>query len=108
MSEATPQQTIREWSVTANGRLVGAVFNRPGQADGRTILTSRVVEVRLLGEPASPVAFTESGTAYWLGDPSAQFGLDQAETFVWRMSRAEPAAPEDGPDPMGQTMFLLK
>ncbi|MDB5750295.1 MAG: hypothetical protein JWP65_716 [Ramlibacter sp.] len=88
-------QEIRQWSVAGDDRVVGLVYNRPGHADGQTIVTSRVVQVRLMGPAGTPVAFTESGSAYWLGDPARRFGLDNAETFVWRLSRNEPP-PRDG------------
>ena len=82
--------TIEAWSVVGHDRIVGTLHNRPGAAEGKTIITSPVLEVRLVGELRNPVAFTESGSAYWLGTPSASFGLDQAEHFVWFKSR-EPA-----------------
>ena len=105
--EPTKQQSIRNWSVMADNRLVGSAYNRPGQADGKTVMTSPVIEVRLMGEHNHPVAFTESGSAYWLADPSAKFGIDAAEAFVWSMSRTEAAeGPRTAPDPMMQTMVL--
>jgi hypothetical protein len=101
------QQGIRNWSVVGDDRIVGAVYNRPGQADGKTIMTSPVLQVRLMGEHNTPVAFTESGTAYWLGDPSPKFGIDQAEAFVWRLSRINPlAVARPAPDPMLQTTVM--
>ncbi|MGV3570929.1 MAG: hypothetical protein ACO1PB_10045 [Ramlibacter sp.] len=105
-SDTTKQQTLRDWRVVGDNRLVGSAWNRPGQADGKTVMTSPVLQVRLMGEHNTPVAFTESGTAYWLADPSDQFGIDAAEAFVWNMSRNTAAARQAPPDAMMQTMVL--
>ncbi|QJW83550.1 hypothetical protein HK414_03570 [Ramlibacter terrae] len=65
-----------------------------------------MLQVRLMGEHNTPVAFTESGSAYWLADPSAKFGIDAAEAFVWKMSRnVVPEAPTQ-PDAMLRTTVL--
>jgi hypothetical protein len=87
---------IEQWSVVGHDRIVGTVHNRPGASDGRTIITSPVLQVRLMGEPRIPVAFTESGSAYRLGTPSASFGIDQAEHFVWFKSREPAGKPSQG------------
>lgn len=76
------QIIIRDWSVVGNGRLVGTVHHRPGQAEGRKIMTSPVVQVRLMGANQVPVAFTQSGSVYWLATPSDKFGARKAEAFV--------------------------
>lgn len=99
------QILIRDWSIVGNDRIVGTVHNRPGHADGRTIMTSPVVQVRLMGAHQVPVAFTESGSIYWLGDPSEKFGLDKAETFVWEKSRSVPPPPKTV-DPELQTTIM--
>ena len=85
----TENQWIDGWSVAGDDRVVGTVHGRAGQASGRTIITSPVVQVRFMGEWKTPVAFTESGSAYWLRDPAARYGLDAAEAFVWRLSRTQ-------------------
>ncbi|MDB5751589.1 MAG: hypothetical protein JWP65_2010 [Ramlibacter sp.] len=100
------QPSIRNWSIVGDRRLVGSAFNRPGQADGKTIMTSPVLQVRLMGEHSIPVAFTESGSAYWLADPAPTFGIDAAESFVWNMSRSTPPASRAVPDPMLQTTVM--
>ena len=51
-------QTIRWWSLVGPDRLAGELYNRPGQDDGQKMMTSPVVEVRFMGEPKTPVAFT--------------------------------------------------
>jgi hypothetical protein len=84
-------QTIVKWAVVGSDRLIGAIHHRPGTASGKTIMTSPVVQVRFMGVQRTPVAFTESGNAYWLGEPADSFGLDRAEAFVWQKSRAEVA-----------------
>jgi hypothetical protein len=47
-----------------------------------------VVEIRFLGEVKTPVAFTRSGSSYWLGEPAPEFGLDAAQEFVYRKCQA--------------------
>lgn len=101
---ATRYQTIRRWSVVGNDRLMGSVYNRPGRGDGKTIMTSPVVQVRLVGEPPFPLAFTESGNAYWLGEPADSFGVERAKQFVAQKSRQ--ADPPAHPDPALQTTTL--
>lgn len=80
---------VEKWSVVGHDRIVGTVYNRPGTSDGKTVVTSPVLQVRLMGPKRAPMAFTASGSAYWLGEPATSFGLDKAEQFVWRMSREE-------------------
>jgi hypothetical protein len=79
-------QRIENWGVVANDRLAGAVHDRAGHRDGAMIVTSSVVEVRLMGaggwSDTYPVAFTESGNAYRLGRPSSSFGMQRAEQFI--------------------------
>jgi hypothetical protein len=106
-----PYQSIHEWSISGQNRVVGSVHNRPGVADGKTIMTSPVLEIRLMGDPKMPVAFTESGNAYWLCEPSNSFGFDKAEAFVWEMSRSDrvrSAPAEAKPDPLEQTTILKR
>ncbi len=81
------EQTIRFWSVVSTDRLAGEIYNRPGQPDGQKMMTTPVVEVRFMGALPTPVAFTRSGSTYWLGEPAPDFGLDAAEDFVYRMSQ---------------------
>jgi hypothetical protein len=80
------EQEIRDWCVAGDDTIVGNVYHRPGNADGETIVTSPVVQVRLTGAARIPLALTASGNSYWLGAPSRRFGLDKAEAFVARMS----------------------
>lgn len=108
MATEPKQQTIQNWSVVGDNRIVGSAYNRPGQADGKTVLTSPVLQIRLMGAGGIPVAFTESGSAYWLGDPSPKFGIDAAEAFVWRLSRTgtAPEADTSAVDPTMQTRIM--
>jgi hypothetical protein len=106
-SQLEQHQTIRNWAVTGNDRLVGAIYNRPGHVDCKTIMTSSVLQVRLMGEHNTPVAFTESGNAYWLGEPSVAYGLDKAESFVWEKSRSDPVINQSTRvDPDLETTFI--
>jgi hypothetical protein len=83
-------QTISRWSVVGNDRIVGGIHNRPGTEGGGRIMTSPVVEVRFAGVDGTPVAYTESGNAYWLGLPATSFGNDRAARFVWHKARPDP------------------
>ena len=94
------RQTIVKWSVVGHDRLMGRVYDRPGQSNGQAVMTSPVVQVRRMGEQRWPVAFTASGTAYWLGAPAQAFGVARAEQFVRNKSQApasqaQPALPAD-------------
>lgn len=80
-------QRVEDWRVVGGDKLAGKVFNRPGHRDGGTIVTSPVVEFRMMGVgtwPATyPVAFTASGNAYRLGRPSVAFGMEQGKAFIY-------------------------
>jgi hypothetical protein len=80
-------QRVENWGVVGEDKLAGKVYNRPGHRDGGTIVTSSVVEVRMLGAGTwprmYPVAFTASGNAYRLGRPSPSFGVRRAEAFIY-------------------------
>ena len=94
------RQTIIKWSVVGHDRLLGRVYDRPGQGDGQAVMTSPVVQVRRMGEQRWPVAVTASGTAYWLGAPAQAFGVARAEQFVRHKSQAlasqaQPALPAE-------------
>lgn len=96
------QPRIDKWAVVGHDRIVGTLANRSSAADGRTVITSPVVHVRLMGESLTPVAFTQSGSAYWLGEPAGHFGTGQAEHFIWFKSRRIEAQPAQV-DPMMRT-----
>lgn len=98
------QPRIEQWSIVGYDRVVGTVFNRPGASDGKTIISSPVVQVRIFGKERAPVAFTESGSAYRLGEPAAHFGIDQAEHFIWYKSR-QPEYASTRPDAESQTAY---
>jgi hypothetical protein len=88
---------IENWGVISGKRLAGKVVDTPGHADGASIVTSRVIEVRLMGQGWAdhyPVAFTASGSAYRLGAPSASFGRRKADEFIYRKWKAPP--PDSG------------
>lgn len=91
-------QRIENWGVVANDRLAGTVYNRPGHRDGGMIVTSPVVEIRILGGHAWPgaraVAFTESGSAYQLGKPSDSTAAQQARQFIYAKLAAKGGVPD--------------
>jgi len=100
----TRHATIRRWSVVGNDRIMGSVSERSRPGDGKTIMTSPVVQVRLLGELRTPLAITQSGSAYWLADPAENFGLERATRFVAQKARA--ATPPEQPDPSLRTTVM--
>jgi hypothetical protein len=79
-------QCIEEWAVIAGDRLTGRIFNRAGHRDGASLVTSPVIEVRLMGtghwSETYLVAFTESGHFYRLGRPASSFGTAAAKEFI--------------------------
>lgn len=97
-------QTIRKWSLTGDDRIFGAVYNRPGHRDGRPITTSPVVRVLLMGAEGHPVALTESGSIYWLGEPCESFGIDAALAFIREKSGAAQLATEPPDSELRTTM----
>ena len=83
---AGPAPRIDNWGVIRGNRVTGHVANVPGQADGTKIVTSRVVEVRLMGHGWAdhyPIAVTANGSAYQLGEPAASFGRRKADAFIY-------------------------
>lgn len=98
-------QTITRWSVVGNGRLFGRIHHRPGTPDGNIIITSPVVQVRFVGVDGTPLAFTESGNAYWLGTPAENFGVARAQEFVWHKARIG-EAPARAPQPEQATTLI--
>jgi hypothetical protein len=119
------QQTIREWSVIGTNRLSGRVYNRPGKVDGGNVVTTPVrrVELRRGATNLYPVAITNSGSEYLLGDPARHFGLDKAEDFVigllpvieladqpihWADTEREPLSTQRDPDTVpGDLLAML-
>jgi hypothetical protein len=85
---------IHAWSVVGADRLTGVLAD--GTPIGRRIITSSVVQVVFMGEPAVPVAVTSSGTHYLLGEPSYGGRGETPREFVKRKSGTpRDAAPLD-------------
>jgi hypothetical protein len=82
----TAGQRIEQWTVLGGNRIAGQVYNRPNHLDGTRIVTSPIAEIRMMGDGSwmdtYPVAFTESGHAYRLGQPARSFGACSAKDFV--------------------------
>lgn len=78
---------ISHWSVAGHDRVVGKVYGLSGSAEGTTIITSPVLQVRFVGERGTPVAFTASGSLYRLGIPAAAFGAERAQQFLLAKSK---------------------
>lgn len=79
--------SLDNWRPTLSGAIMGKVLNSPKRKDGTVIHTTVVLQVRRMGVGKHPVAFTESGSAYWLLDPAPGYSLDKAEEWVMRMGR---------------------
>lgn len=87
-AESDRELIIVRWTVVGHDRLLGTIFGPLGQGGApRTVMTSPVVQVRLVGSSGRPVAFTQSGSAYRLGEPSEMFGQGRAEKFVTAKAR---------------------
>lgn len=94
--DADQEPTISQWSVAGHDRVIGKVYGRQGSVDGNTIITSPVLQVRIVGESATALAITASGSTYRLGEPAASFGHDRAAQFVASKSCASgDGAPRD-------------
>lgn len=91
--EVPMRQTLDHWQVTLLGSLSGRVVLVGSQRHGQWIRTSPVLEVRLVGANRQPMAVTESGTSYLLGELAAGFSLDDAEQWVHDKMRTA-TAPE--------------
>jgi hypothetical protein len=107
VGKTVEHQTISRWTVVGNDRLMGRIHHRPGTPNGRTIMTSPVVEVRFMGVDGTLVAFTQSGNAYWLGLPADNFGAQRAQTFVWHKAQVG-EAPARQPVPAGSETTVLR
>jgi hypothetical protein len=79
---------VHQWSVVGHDRILGTVFGKGDGPDGRIVITSPVIAVVRTGRKIGAVALTQSGSIYWLGDPSEAFGVAQAEHFLWFKSRS--------------------
>lgn len=106
LGKTVEHQTISRWSVVGNDRLMGRIHHRPGTPNGKTIMTSPVVQVRFMGVDGTPVAFTQSGNAYWLGRPADNYGVERAQTFVWHKSRVGEAPPPEPLQPGSETTLI--
>jgi len=90
--------TITGWSVAGYDRIVGTVYGHRGQADGKTIITSPVLQVVLADDIQGPLARTQSGSLYTLGQPSGTFGVERAGDFLAFKSRTPAPAVASPPD----------
>jgi hypothetical protein len=82
-----PPPTLAHWQVTLLGCLSGRVVLAGSPLHGQWIRTTPVHEVRIVGPNRQPMAITESGTDYLLGEMAAGFSLDDAEAWVLAMMR---------------------
>lgn len=90
-----PHSRIEQWSIVGCDRIAGTIHDRPGGKDGKRIITSPVLAVRRIGSTQTPVAFTESGSTYWLGAPATRLGVERAKDFL-RFKSTYPEATRAG------------
>ena len=83
---AKHEQRIEQWSILGRRSLKGNVYHRPGRADGAGVVTSGVVEIRMVDEDSGgqpyAIAITESGSVYRLGRPADGPGAEAAQLFI--------------------------
>ena len=101
---ATCSPTIHEWSVVGYDRIVGLVRAGPDPR-GKAIMTSPVLRISFLGAARTPVALTQSGSLYSLGEPAEGFGTQRAQDFL-RYKAGETAAPGVQPAPRLPTALM--
>ena len=106
LADVDQEPAIAQWSVAGHDRLVGKVYGRPGSAEGNTIITSPVLQVRFVGDRSLPVAFTASGGLYRLGTPAAAFGAGRAQQFLLAKSLPGAKGDDDARDPKLRTSLL--
>jgi hypothetical protein len=101
---ATSSPTIHEWSVVGYDRIVGMV--RAGtDPRGKAIMTSPVLRISFLGAARTPIALTQSGSLYSLGEPADGFGTERAQDFL-RYKAGETATPAVQPAPRLPTALM--
>lgn len=84
--EIKPAGLIDQWRVVGDKRVCGIAKNRFGKADGGTIITSPVI--RIIHTPGGvPLAVTQSGSHYQLGDIAPGIGAHQAAEFMFQMTQ---------------------
>lgn len=76
-------RAITNWRVVEHDRVAGTLVDTDGGIDGRTIVTSKVVCIKIAGRPPCPVAFTATGSRYLLGQPDRR-AYEAPEQFVTR------------------------
>jgi hypothetical protein len=100
----TSSRTIHAWSVVGYDRIVGMV--RAGtDPRGKAIITSPVLRISFLGAARTPIALTQSGSLYSLGEPAVSFGTERAQDFL-RYKAGEPPAPPIQPAPRLPTALM--
>lgn len=92
VAAGTNSRTIHGWSVVGYDRVVGLV-RAGGDPRGKAIMTSPVLRVSFLGKARTPVALTQSGSLYVLGEPADSFGAERAQDFLRYKAAEDPASP---------------
>lgn len=104
VAAGTNSRTIHGWSVVGYDRIVGLVRSG-GDPRGKSIMTSPVLRISFLGTARTPVALTQSGSLYLLGEPADSFGAARAQDFL-RYKAAENPAPQVEPAPRLPTALM--
>lgn len=96
--------TIHGWSVVGYDRVVGLL--RTGSGDrGKAIMTSPVLRISFIGKSRTPVALTQSGSLYALGEPAEGFGAERARHFL-DYKAADARKPGEPPTPRLPTAHM--
>lgn len=104
IAAGTQSRTIHGWSVVGYDRVVGRV-RAAGDARGKSIMTSPILRISFLGQARTPVALTQSGSLYVLGEPAESFGTGRAQDFL-HYKAGEATAPGVQPAPRLPTSHM--
>ena len=100
----TGSPVIDGWAIVGYDRIVGMLRATAG-LPAKTIMTSPVLRVSFLGAARTPVALTQSGSLYALGEPADIFGTERAQDFL-RYKAGEAPAPAAAPAPRLPTSLM--
>lgn len=100
----TNSPIIDGWSIVGYDRIVG-MLRATADLPAKTIMTSPVLRISFLGAARTPIALTQSGSLYALGEPADSFGSERAQDFL-RYKAGEAAAPGAVPAPRLPTSLM--
>lgn len=100
----TGSRIIDAWSIVGYDRIVG-MLRAAADLPGKTIMTSPVLRISFLGAARMPIALTQSGSLYALGEPADTFGNERAQDFL-RYKAGEATPPSAVPAPRLPTSLM--